>query len=108
MEVTQDYIAGTLGGKNRNTAIGKDIAQHDTRATNYFDFGRVLRDKFEVGTEEGMEELTRFVYEIYKNMALLEYRLRELELWVRIAIAIIIILLLIIAWGVNGHVTFTR
>jgi hypothetical protein len=104
----RDNIAGTLGNKNRNVAIGKDIAQHDNHATNYFDFGRVLRDKFEVGTEEGMEELTRFVYEIYKNMALLEYRLRELELWVRITIAIIVILLIIIAYGVNGHVEFVK
>jgi hypothetical protein len=107
--MTNDYIAGTVGDKNRRVAVGKDIAQSETTATNYFDFGRVIRDKFEAGTEQGVEELTRFVYEIYKNMALLEYRLRGLELWVRVGIVIIVGVVLFIAYGVyNGHVQLVK
>jgi hypothetical protein len=80
--VAEDYIAGTLGDRNRNTAIGKDIAQHDTRTDNIVNNNfnrRDMRDSFEDGLAEGMGEITRIIREFTARIALLEYKISTMQ-----------------------------
>lgn len=91
-----DYIAGEAGSRGRNVAIGKDIEQRETRATNYFDFGRVIRERFEESSEAGVEELSRLVYNLMARIAVLE----EQNFWTRVLLALVLILTVAIAWRV--------
>lgn len=107
----EDSITGTLGGRNRNTAIGKDIAQHDTRAenviNNHFD-GHGLRASFEEGFDEGMGELSRLIREFNSRIALLEYRIAEMEkaseVRARLFYGVIVLLLIVLYKLFFGHV----
>lgn len=93
----RDHIAGTVGERSGTVAVGSGIEQTETRAHNYFDFGRVLRERFEEGgVEEGMGELSKLVREFYSEIALLKYRLDALEQKFNLVIGFIAILLLAI------------
>ena len=78
--MTQDYIAGTLGDRNRNVVVGKDNQQYDTRnvINNTFD-AHSLRASFDEGLDEGMSELSKLIREFNSRIALLEYRLSNME-----------------------------
>ena len=78
--MTQDYLAGTLGDRNRNVVVGKDNQQHDTHnvVNNNFDT-HSLRASFDEGFDEGMGELSKLIREFNSRLSLLEYRLAEME-----------------------------
>lgn len=89
-----DHIAGNLGNKNKNTAIGKGIRQEDHR--NHFDFD-FRRSASEDG-EDTMGEISRLIREFYRQIALLEYRLEEQEKKFNVAVVVIAVLLLLVLW----------
>jgi hypothetical protein len=76
------HIAGTVGDRNRNVIVGSDNQQHDTHAdtivNNLFD-AHGLRASFDEGFDEGMSELSRLIREFNSRIALLEYRLGNME-----------------------------
>lgn len=94
MSAGEDYIAGTVGNKNRNIVTGKDIRQEDHGNHFDFDFGR--RSSEEV--DETMSEVSRMIREFYRQIALLEYRLAEQEQKFNIAAFLIGIALAAIIW----------
>jgi hypothetical protein len=92
-----DHIAGTAGERSRTVAIGSGIEQRETRAQNYFDFGKMLRERFEEGgVEEGMGELSKLLREFHGEIKLLKYRLGTLEQKFNVFIGVVILLLLAI------------
>lgn len=69
---------GASIGRDANSK--RDVVGRDWQNTgNYFDFGP-LRDKLESGeAEDGMLEISRLIREFYRSIALLEYRIKEVE-----------------------------
>jgi len=106
--MNQDYIAGTLGDRNRNVVVGKDNAQYDTRnvVNNNFD-AHVLRASFDEGFDEGMSELSKLIREFNSRIALLEYRLAEMEksseVRARLFYGVIVLLLIVVYKLFFGH-----
>ena len=106
--MTQDYIVGTLGDRNRNVVVGKDNQQYDTRnvVNNNFD-AHVLRALFDEGFDEGMSELSKLIREFNSRIALLEYRLAEMEksseVRARLFYGVIVLLLIVVYKLFFGH-----
>jgi len=103
--MTNDYIAGTVGDRNRNIVVGKDNAQTDAQTVinAHFDShgdSHGLRSYFVEGFDEGMGELSRLIREFTSRIALLEYRIAEmekaLEIRSRLFYGIIILLLIVV------------
>lgn len=92
--MTQDYIAGTLGDTNRNVVVGKDNQQHDTHnvVNNNFD-AHQLRASFDEGFDEGMGELSKLIREFNSRIALLEYRLGNMEKFSYVLFALLAVIL---------------
>ena len=107
--MSQDYIAGTLGDRNRNVVVGKDNAQYDTRnvVNNNFD-AHSLRASFDEGFDEGMSELSKLIREFNSRIALLEYRLAEMEksseVHARLFYGVIVLLLIVVYKLFFGHI----
>jgi hypothetical protein len=106
-----NYTAGTIGDRNRNVIVGNDNQQHDTRAdnviNNHFD-AHGLRASFDEGFDEGMSELSRLIREFNSRIALLEYRITEMEkaseLRARLFYGVIVLLLIVVYKLFFGHV----
>lgn len=100
MSAGRDYTAGTLGDNNRNVSVGRGNQQTDSRASNanYFNFGHELKDSFDEGQEEGMNELSRLIREFSNKMVLLEYRINKMENAFQWTVGIIVVGMGLIIW----------
>ena len=121
MTAEGDHITGQVGDKSRTVSIGKGNRQEETRASNatYFNLGHdLLRATFEEGLDEGMAELQRLVREFNSRIALLEYRLLQLEqssmmrqrmiIFITLSVALIAILVILVLWKLYfGHMEVT-
>jgi hypothetical protein len=94
----RDHIAGQVGSYNNMVGIGKGITQEDARTTINNNFGEHLRDRFEEDPDAGVQELTRFVYQLLTRISLIEYRQNQQERVNGVAFAIIFFLLMAIVY----------
>ncbi len=106
MTVGNDAIVGDVGDRNRNIAIGKQIRQRNQEAGNqvynqfHFDQERVRKRNswppFAVELDEEMIDLVKVVEKILGEIALVKYRLRNLEAITIVGIALYIVVLILL------------